>query len=405
MEIKTTFETDREINGYISSRTGKIHFDKVKVPYQGNLGIRISPKGKATWLVSYRFNGKRSKYSFGEYPAVKLKNARVEAIKLLEGVSKGVDPNRARQAVVESPDMTDLWAAYQKKLSLQKKPKAPATRSAEKSKWDNIIKPDIGNMKVVDVTPSILHDMLVDVASEFPVKANRLHSFLSVLFKPALAKGWITVHPLQFIDKPGGEEPPRKRILSDDEIKAVWPVLSKSEGNIGDILKMCLLSCQRSGEVKAMRWDDIDFDEGTWLVKNTKTDNDNLVPLSKQMLDVLESRGIESEGYVFAAKGKAGHSVNLAKPRLKIWKDSGTEGWTGHDLRRTARTTLSKLGVKPHVAERVLNHSQGGVAGTYDVYGYLPEKRIALDQLGRKIYSIVGLKSEENNIIQIRKQA
>ncbi len=159
-----------------------------------------------------------------------------------------------------APTVSDLWDAYQIRLSLKKKKKADSTLKEEFRYWTAKIKPALGNLKVEDITPITISDMLDKVAASAPVSANRLHSMLSILFKVAIQKGWITIHPLQWLDKPGGQEPPRKRILNDDEIKILWTYFDKLRPNPRDILKLGLLTAQRSGEIMSMKWDDVDMD-------------------------------------------------------------------------------------------------------------------------------------------------
>ena len=157
----------------------------------------------------------------------------------------------------------------------------------------------------------------------------------------------------------------------------------------------------------AMKWSDLDLNKAVWRLTENKTDSIHLVPLSDQVSTILKARK-EGVGYtkkqawmtqsefVFPsrynkAKGaKTGHSTNTKNARAKIKKESGITEWTSHDLRRTARTIMSRLKIKHHVRERVLNHSQGGIVGVYDQFDYLQEKRDALDKLGREIYRIVG---------------
>ncbi len=219
------------------------------------------------------------------------------------------------------------------------------------------------------------------------------------MFKVAIQKGWITIHPLQWLDKPGGEEPPRKKILTDDEIEILWKYFDKLRPNPRDILKLGLLTAQRSGEIMSMKWSDIDFDKAIWTQQNTKNGSTHLVPLSEQVLSILTAKKRKSE-WVFPSiynrtKGATttGHAKTTKNARWKVQEDSGITGWTGHDLRRTARTIMSRLRIKHHVRERVLNHSQGGIVGVYDQHDYFQEKADALDKLSCEIYRIIGIET------------
>ncbi len=380
------------------------YFDSNITPATGQLGIRISPKDKRTWFICYRLIGgtNKQKFTLGSYPALKYKAAKEKALPLLQSVKNGKDPKAKKHKQLNDPTMTDLWKAYQDVLVLNPKKKKPATLKEESRKWEVELEPHIGKMKVSDVTPAIVAQIIDRVARSYPVAANRLRSLLIVMFKPALRKGWIVNHPLDYIDKPA-QETPRQRVLTDEEIKLVWNASGTVPENAGAMLKIQLLTAQRSGEIERMRWEDID--DAVWRIKNTKTGNDHLVPLGDQVLQVLGKHLQRNSGYVFASKrGNAGHARHNTKDRSKVQEESGTSGWTNHDLRRTARTLMSRIGVRKHIAERVINHSQGGIVGVYDLHDYLQEKRQALDKLGREIDRIIGIEADAGVVIPLRRQ-
>ncbi len=400
----------------LATQDGQIDYYDAVAPLpgqSGQLGIRVG-KASKTWFVQYRANGKRKKISLSpKYPGLSLKNARIVAAERLKVVYSGGDPSADAKAYREAPTMEDLWGAYVTKRDQQARKKAATTISEEDRRWSKVIMPAFGHMKVEDVQPMHISELLDKVAKRGPVSANRLHTLLQILFKPALAKGWITIHPVQWIDKPGGSEAPRKRVLSDDEIRAVWPCFDELSHNHRDISRLGLLTAQRPGEIKAMRWSELDFDELLWRQgaedKDTKTGNVHLTPLSSQVVDILQARRnpetytkktmwmLESD-FVFPTKhnrtrGKEtiGHTISLKGSRSKVQGTSGVYGWTSHDLRRTARTLMSRLQIEHHVREAVLNHSLGKIAKTYDQYDYLPEKRQALQKLANEIDTILGV--------------
>lgn len=218
------------------------------------------------------------------------------------------------------------------------------------------------------------------------------------MFKPALRIGWITVHPLQWIEEPGGTEAPQKRVLSDKEIRALWPYFGQLRPNPRDMLRLGLLTAQRPGEIAAMRWGDIDLTEKTWTLHSTKNRSVHLTPLVGQTYAINETRWEgHTSGWVFPfeynkARGASkGYSTGTKSARVKVRRESGITGWTAHDLRRTARTIMSRLQIDQHIRERVLNHSQQGIVGVYDQYDYLDEKRDTLTLLDQEIRNILSL--------------
>lgn len=395
------------------------YFENNRDHGEGAFGIRVSPKGKRTWFIMYKTEvGKIKRYTIGTYPEITLKEARSTANDEMTAIRKGHDPMLAKQVRRSAPTVSNLWEEYQKGLSLKKTQKAPSTRYEENRRWTKIISPILGDMKVEDVTPMHISSLLEKVAENAPVSANRLHTLLLVMFKTALAKGWISLHPMQWLDRPGGSEPARKRALSNDEIRTLWPFFNQLQPNPRDILKIGLLTAQRPGEIMRMEWKDIDLRKSSWIIRNTKTGNDHLVPLSPQVQKILEDRQngtgytkkqlwMKDSEFVFPSRYNVkngvsnGHAKSTKEARKKLKVDSGVTDWTAHDLRRTARTIMSRLNIKNHIRERVLNHAQGGIQGVYDQYDYLQEKTDALNKLAREINRVLGIEIK-GKIIELK---
>jgi integrase len=189
------------------------------------------------------------------------------------------------------------------------------------------------------------------------------------------------------------KERARKRILSDDEIRTLWKV----RGTIGDLIKLLLLTAQRKDKVASMKWADIS--NGTWSVPNgdrQKGTGGDLV-LPGMALDIINARPrFASNPYVFAARGGAywrrySEAVKELPP---------LPHWTLHDLRRTARSLMSRAGVRPDIAERVLGHAIGGVEGVYDRHHYQEAKADALKRLAGLIDAIINPPAD--NVVSLR---
>jgi hypothetical protein len=185
------------------------YFERGRNHGDGAFGLRVSPKNKRTWFIMYKTDtGKVKRFSIGTYPETSLKDARKAAGEMMAIVHKGQDPMRDKQIKRNVPRMKELWDSYQDSLSMKSKKKVASTTYEEHRRWNTVISPAIGHMKVEDITPGDITSLLDEVARKAPVSANRLHTLLTLMFKVALAKGWITIHPMQWLDKPGGSEPP-----------------------------------------------------------------------------------------------------------------------------------------------------------------------------------------------------
>jgi integrase len=200
------------------------------------------------------------------------------------------------------------------------------------------------------------------------------------------------------------KERARTRVLSDDELRVVWPLLGEAE-TFGALLKTLLLTAQRRDEVANMTWSEIGA-EGIWTIpaERYKTKRSNHVPLSKAARAVIEAQPqIDGCEYVFPSRTKTPFSgFGKSKARLdkaillhiqkRVKKLAAAEplpNWTLHDLRRTAKTLMARAGVRPDISERVLGHVIAGVEGTYDRHSYADEKRDALEKLAAMIEHIV----------------
>src|SRR5262245_52220126 len=181
----------------------------------------------------------------------------------------------------------------------------------------------------------------------------------------------------------------RARILSDAEIKKLWGACDTTNG-YGALVKLLLLTAQRREKVASMRWDEIDSD-GTWHIPSEKREKGNAgdLVLPKMALDIIKSRPrFESSPYVLGNGNGPLRSFHGPRDALKA-KLNFEEDWRLHDLRRTARSLLSRAGITSRVAERVMGHAIVGVEGTYDRHEYREEKAQALRQLASLIEFIV----------------
>jgi len=394
------------ITSYLQLTEPKIHFDFKSFGHPGALGVRVSPKGKKSWLISYRFNGIKKKFTFGTYPEISLKDARTKAAALLKDIDSGIEPNEVKRGYQEAETFSCLWEQYLKSPSYRDK--VETTQKEDQRKYDTLLKDTLGGMKLIDIRKKHLSMVLGSLAENSPVSANRLFSLLSVLFKLALNKDLIEQHPMFGMDKPAKEKP-RHRYLSKDEIKLLWPKFDTCRPNVRDIFKLILLTCQRPGEVMGMKWSELNLEKSIWTLPADRTKSKrhaHLVPLSPQVIAILEPRKSNKSDFVFPSNPGAacGHTSNLNKVRYRLIKELDMDAWGTHDLRRTGRTMLSEIGIAPNVAERVLNHSMGKIEGTYDIFGYLPQKADAMNKLGSKIDKITGIEAKQAKVVELLRQ-
>jgi integrase len=183
----------------------------------------------------------------------------------------------------------------------------------------------------------------------------------------------------------------RDRILSDTEIRQLWKACDEVAGAFGALIKIALLTAQRRDKVATMRWDDLTDGEWTIRVEDREKGTAGKLKLPAMAVEIIEQQPrIADNPYVFAGRGQTAiNSFSQRKEELDE-KLPEMEPWVIHDLRRTARSLLSRAGVRPDISERVMGHAIAGVQGVYDRHTYNLEKADALDKLATLLGTIVN---------------
>ncbi len=190
----------------------------------------------------------------------------------------------------------------------------------------------------------------------------------------------------------------RDRVLSDDEIKALWKASLEEPAPFGPGIRLLLLTLQRRDEVFSADLTEFDLEQGIWTIPASRAKNSvaHIVPLSPPALaEIKKLAGERREGKLFPARGStengaSGFSKSWARIREVVDKALGhpVERFTMHDLRRTGATGLQRLGVRLEVTEAVLNHvsgTRGGIVGVYQRHHFDNEKRYALEAWATEI--------------------
>jgi integrase len=165
------------------------------------------------------------------------------------------------------------------------------------------------------------------------------------------------------------------------------------EGPYGGIVEMLAVTGQRREEVAGMKWDELDLVNRVWTLPKSRTKNakEHLVHLSEQANTVLK-RADRKGPFVFSVVGTKPFQ-EFSKAKCRLDQLSGVTGWRLHDLRRTCVSGMARLGIAPHVADKILNHQAGtisGVAAVYQRHDFLSERRQALNLWGAHIGHILN---------------
>jgi integrase len=346
------------------------------------LRLRVGAGGKKTWTVRARVGAKVVNKKLGSYPAMKLVAARAAAEKLLEAL--------ARDGSTDAIDRT-FGAVAEAWIEKVAKPKNASWKLQERRLQMHVL-PHWRDRKIATITRADVRDLLEGVEGD--VLPGRVLAIVKTVFRYALSRDWVGSSPVEGISKPNTDTA-RDRVLSMEEVSAIWVATGLLGFPFGHYLQTLALSAQRRTEVAAMRWTDVDLDAATWIIpaKETKSQRTHLVPLSAPVVELLKDLPRLGE-YVFTHDGET-HVSGYAKAKSRLDSfiaatDVKVAPWRLHDLRRTAATHMVRLGISEEVVGRVLNHSPKGVtAKVYALHTYAPEKRSALDRWAAELMRAV----------------
>ena len=329
------------------------------------LYLRVRKTGGKSWVIRRKRQGHTRIITLGKYPKLRLKAARLKAAEL------GSENTWSKLTLGA---LLDEW--FEDQISPRYK------RPRQIRLYLNRVSPELKGMKIRDITRADTRIFLKQYSNERgPVGANRLLAILKQAFKYAVEAGYIAASPIAGLSRRlvGGEEKPRDRVLTDDEIRLLWCTNAQHTS----LLRFLLLTGQRIGETQLATWEDIDGER--WLIpaQNTKNAREHWVALPRQAQELL--KGLDRDRRTIFGRA----TTTGVQAWLRRWADREeiTPRFTPHDLRRTFATRLNELGVAPHVVERILNHTLQGVMKVYNQAEYADERAEAMqlwaDELDR----------------------
>jgi integrase len=379
-------------------------------------GLMVTRSGHKSFVYQYRRGGKSRRMKLnGEFLALELmrdkKNgdeveaprtgrftladARNEAAVAQGAVARGRDPlAELRRGAKDSFQL--VAEAYLAAEGGKLRSLAPRRRMLERLVFKTLGKKPIDEIRRSDI--SHLLDRIAK--NNGPVMADRTLAVISKILNWHAARVDDFVSPIvRGMAKTSAKDRARDRVLEDDEIRAVWRAAEACTEPFGALVQFLLLTGARRSEASGMTWDELSGADWTLPATRNKVKVDLVRPLSPMALAVIEELPrLGKRGWIFTTDGRR-PLASVAKAKARLDEASGVTGWTVHDLRRTARSLLSRGGVNWDIAERCLGHVIGGVRGVYDRHEYLDEKRDAYAKLAGLIERIVH---PVDNVVPLR---
>jgi integrase len=212
------------------------------------------------------------------------------------------------------------------------------------------------------------------------IVAARARAALSTFFVWTMQMGIVENNPIIGTIQPKGSKP-RERVLSDEELAAIWNACK--DDDYGRIVRLLILLGARRQEIGGLRFSELDLGNGRWVLQGQRSKNGrgHELPLMPMALDIIKDvPRLVSRDQLFGARSNDGFT-GWDDQKEALDERSGVIGWTLHDIRRSVATKLADIGVQPHIIEQILNHQSGhkaGPAGIYNRSSYEREVRNAL---------------------------
>lgn len=390
------------------------------------LTFTLSKAGAATWILRYRFGGKRKEITLGNYPDMTLADARQKAREKRLEVDNGGDPANAKQEAKTRARAS--WAVrrlvedYREKR-LQEDQFSKVTIKYRGYDLKQVISPKLGAREVSKVTATDIVDMLISAKRTWTM-SNRLLTTATQLFDHACGMRLIDANPCTGIKLTAlmGKRPAiRKRVmLSEDELRTLLPNIKDIGAENSLAFLILLATCVRSVELAKARKEHIDFDRGTWWVPDdsVKTRRGFLVPLvpavqawfkdlfalageSEWVLPARTERRRRRVGDTHVADATLWAAITRAFER----GDIEIRRFTPHDTRSTAKGHMRNMGISREISEIALNHVLKGMEAIYDVREEIPERREALTKWADFLIACRDGKPVPTNVIPLRAAA
>jgi integrase len=383
----------------------KAKLARYEVPDGGQRGLLVAvfPSGKKSFVVRYRHGGIKRKLTLG---GVSLAAARKAAAAALYEVHEGRDPAEAakqkkqKNAAAATNTVRAICEEY-----LEREGKKLRTVAERKREFKRLIYPEIGTVpigalkriqiaRLLDKIQDDSGDRTADLALAYLRKVFNWYATRDNEFSSPIVRG---------MGRYNAKERARSRTLTDAEIRKLWAA-TKPDGNAPDpfhaLVRFLLLTGARRDEAREMPFSEINGSDWELPAARNKVKVDLIRPLSKAAEAVIAGQPrIDNGALVFTYNGH--YPLQPSKPKRALDAAAGVTGWVIHDLRRTARTLLSRAGINADQLERCLGHVIGGVRKIYDRYEYHNEKLRAFEALAAQIERIVN---PTDNVTPLRRR-
>lgn len=316
------------------------------------LSFAVTPTGKK-WFVLYRkIQGRPERITLGRYPDLSIEQARAAAHRMNAAIAVGENPAEQRRALGRRCTLRELWEQYltrHLRVHTKRWQDAEAIFRRSLAHWST--RPAV-EIRAADV--AALHTRMG--TAHGPYSANRTVELLCAIYNAAARWGYEGQNPVRGVTP--FKEQSRERYLLASEFPAFFEALDAEEDDTArDFFMVCLLTGARSGNVKAMRWDQLELSGGVWNIPDTKSGMPQRVILVLPVIALLEKRPTDSPWVFPAKRGRTGHLMNFKAAWKRVKVRAGIQGLRLHDLRRTLGSFQAATGASLPIIAKSLGHT------------------------------------------------
>jgi integrase len=300
---------------------------------QTGLCLMITANDSRAFYVLKKVNGRTQRIRLGDFEDIGTDQARKLCAKTLGQIAEGIDPQAEKRAIRAETTLGELWDLFTAKAKLTKR-----SFNTDESRWKHHLKA-WSSRRLSDITTGDISALHTRIGKDKPITANRVLALLSTMYNRAKPSGYTGGNPCDGVEK--FAENSRERFLNRDELQRFAAALEVEGDPYGDLFYLCLWTGARQGNVRSMRWAELDLKLGTWTIPASKfkTNKPLVVHLSPPALITLKRRkeaAVSGVEWVFPQADKPeGFVTNPTKAWKRVCKAAKLDNLKIHDLRHT----------------------------------------------------------------------
>jgi integrase len=312
-------------------------------------GVKVFRSGRKTFFIEYWHRKRRRRMSIGSFGQLSLDQARRMARKHFARVADGIDPLAERQAEAEIPTFGEWAERYLSRIRLQKK------RPELDEMYLKRVPAHWNRLALDQITARHVEDAMAKEAERGYTTANRWLASVRACLQAAWKSRLISDNPAARVDK-FRENPPRNRVLTDDELKRFIKALEEEpDPHTKAAFHLLLETGARLSEVLRAKWEDFDLRDALWRIPSPKAGIPQIVPLANRTIAMLQSLTRRGD-YVIAGRFGNRPRYDLKSSWNRLCERASLSGVTIHDIRRTFGLHAART-AGLHVASKLLRHS------------------------------------------------